>query len=217
MHKIPQGGIYVHSSPHCGVAIPAINFLWLETELDLDAFIPREETFSQISPVVIVWSWEWTLWNSPWINCVLPMIYTPAQASKHPYKLSRAKKGMICCQWPFGNCSEKVFSSSSCCSENSRSAAGSTKQKFLSNFPFFGSAQMHEHPSISWIRSNLWAELGLHLTAPLPPQEKTQNLEEPTRWDVTWVSPRLLLGKGGRSRGEKHYLWCRDKRPDGIQ
>lgn len=31
-------------------------FLWLKTELDLDAFIPREETFSEISPVVIVWS-----------------------------------------------------------------------------------------------------------------------------------------------------------------
>lgn len=41
---------------HSGMATPAMNFLWLETELDLDACIPREETFSEISPVVIVWS-----------------------------------------------------------------------------------------------------------------------------------------------------------------
>lgn len=64
MCKIPRGGIYVHS----GMATPAMNFLWLETELDLDACIPREETFSEISPVVIVWSWEWAHWDSPWIN-----------------------------------------------------------------------------------------------------------------------------------------------------
>lgn len=56
MCKIPRSGIYMPSSLHGGMAIPAINFLWLETELDLDAFIPREETFCEISPVVIVWS-----------------------------------------------------------------------------------------------------------------------------------------------------------------
>lgn len=136
MHKIARGGIYVHSSLHAGMAIPAINFLWLETELDLGAFIAREETFSKISPVVIVWSWERTHWNSPWINCVLPMIYAPAQASKRPYKLSRAKKGMICCQWHFGDCSAEVFSSSSCYRKLLLSS-GVNKTEIPSKFSFF--------------------------------------------------------------------------------
>lgn len=136
MRKITRGGIYVHSSLHAGMAIPAINFLWLETELDLGAFIAREETFSKISPVVIVWSWERTHWNSPWINCVLPKIYAPAQASKHPYKLSRAKKGMICCQWHFGDCSAEVFSSSSCCRKLLLSS-GVNKTEIPSKFSFF--------------------------------------------------------------------------------
>lgn len=134
MCKIPPGGIYVHSPLHSGMATPAINFLWLETELDLDAFIPREETFSAISPVVIVWSWEWAHWDSPWITGVLPVIYAPAQASKRPHKLSRAKEGMICCQWHFGDCSEEAFSSSSCCRK--LLSSGVNKTEIPSKFPF---------------------------------------------------------------------------------
>lgn len=165
------------------MAIPAINFLWLETELDLDAFIPRDETFSEISPVVIVGSWEWAHWDSPWINCVLPVIYAPAQTSKLFTNDPGLRRGWFAASDTLETV-QKCFPAAPVVGK-SCSALGSTKQKFLLNLPFFGSAWMCEHPSISTTRSKLWAGLGYTSQSLFLLSRRHQTLEkQQVRWDL---------------------------------